>query len=131
MLVLLGLLGCGGDSGTGWLTYAGFNPGPTPPELHRGEVLYNTYCSSCHGVRATGQGLGPPLLDTLYRPGLLPDSAIARAIAQGTRQQHWNFGAMPPVGRVAGDEVPLIVDYVRWLQVRAGETLTAPASERN
>jgi len=117
---LLALAACGADTGHWNGALAGFRPGPVPAEYHRGEVLFNSYCSSCHGLNGTGQGLGPALLDTLYLPAVLPDSAVARAIQQGARQRHWNFGAMPPVKRVEPGETALIIEYLRWLQRRAG-----------
>jgi hypothetical protein len=68
----------------------------------------------------TGQGLGPPLLDTLYFPGRLPDAAVARAISRGVPRQHWDFGSMPVIHRVEPADIPAVIGYLRWLQEKAG-----------
>lgn len=113
----LGLLlsvACGTGGGDG--RFDAFYP-PKPPADHaRGAVLYASYCSSCHGAFGKGQGLGPPLLDTLFLPRQVPDSAMAQAVLAGSPQRFWNFGAMPAVTRLNPAEVPLVVGYVRWLQ---------------
>lgn len=123
LLLAAAMLWCGGRSQEGAAAFAGFDPGTPPDSLRRGAQLFNSYCTSCHGVHGTGQGLGPPLLDTLYRPGRLPDEAIYRAVEQGVKSRHWHYGAMPPIKRVNRAELDLIVPYVRWLQGRV-----APAS---
>jgi mono/diheme cytochrome c family protein len=117
--IAAGLLACDGTS-AGSAPYQAFDPGPTPAGLHRGEVLYNSYCISCHGRNGRGEGLGPRLLDTLYSPARLPDEAIYAAVQNGVNRKHWNFGAMPKVQRVGRAEVGEIVPYIRWLQQRAG-----------
>ncbi len=113
--------GCGGGQG-GSGALAGFSPGATPPELSRGAALFGSYCSSCHGAFGTGQGLGPPLLDSLYLAPGFGDDALARAVTTGARQQHWNYGAMPAVERVAPAELPALTGYIRWVQRRWLET---------
>ena len=120
------LAGCCG-SGDEASAYLRFKPGPTPDSLRRGEVIYNTYCISCHGRLGTGQGLGPPLLDSLYHPARLPDEAIYQAVERGVSQKHWHYGAMPKIQRVARAEVAEIIPYLRWLQGRV-EPPAAPAS---
>jgi len=110
----------GGQGGSGAL--AGFSPGAAPPELARGASLFGSYCSSCHGAFGTGQGLGPPLLDSLYLAPAFDDTALARAVTEGARQQHWNYGAMPPVERVAPADLPALAGYLRWVQRRWLET---------
>lgn len=121
--IALLLAACGGSDG-GDLRFAAFHPGKPPAELERGAVLYASYCASCHGVHAKGQGLGPPLLDTLFLPARVSDSAMVLAILAGAPQQSWNFGAMPPVSRVDTVEVPAVVAYVRWLQGEYHATAT-------
>jgi mono/diheme cytochrome c family protein len=107
----------GGGSSAGFRR--DFDPGPVPAELHRGEIVFNTYCISCHGRFGIGEGLGPPLLDTLYLSPRLPDQAFHDAVEHGVRQKHWHFDAMPPVKRVAAADVDEIIRYVRWLQQRS------------
>jgi mono/diheme cytochrome c family protein len=112
---------CGGGQGSSG-ALAGFSPGATPPEWSRGAALFGSYCAACHGAFGTGQGLGPPLLDSLYLAPASDDAALTRAVAQGARQQHWNYGAMPPVERVAPAELPALTGYIRWVQRRWLET---------
>lgn len=117
--VVLGgvLLACaGGDGGGRW---AAFNPGPVPPDLTRGERLYNSYCLSCHGRHGRGDGLGAPMLDSLFLAPLVPDTAFFVAVRQGANQKYYSFGAMPPLQRVSDAEVRAILGYVRWVQARA------------
>ncbi|HTS90205.1 MAG TPA: cytochrome c [Gemmatimonadales bacterium] len=121
-LLLLILVACGDRSGS----YAAFLPGPAPVDLNRGEVLYNTYCVSCHGRFGRGEGLGPPMLDSTFFPGHLPDNAWVRAVTQGAPQSNYHFGAMPPVKPIDPAEVPEILRYVHWLQRRASELGIAP-----
>jgi mono/diheme cytochrome c family protein len=118
------LAGCGGSSGEGAAAFQNFNPGTTPDSLRQGATIFNTYCISCHGRHATGQGLGPPLLDTLYAPDRLPDEAIYQAVELGVNQNHWHYGAMPKIQRLGRSEVGEIIPYLRWLQRRA----TPPAA---
>lgn len=117
------VVSCGGDEAPS--AYRGFNPGPTPDSLRHGEAIFNTYCASCHGRLGTGQGLGPPLLDTLFRAESMPDEAFFRAVELGVRQTHWHYGAMPMLKRVGRAEVAEIVPYVRWLQARVALVGTA------
>jgi mono/diheme cytochrome c family protein len=118
---LVGLvLGIGCGSSDGAARFQDFHPGTAPTGLAQGERLYNTYCSSCHGYYGRGEGLGPPLLDTLYLPARLPDQAIRIAVEQGVSQRHWHYGAMPRVGRMGAAQVDQIIPYIRWLQQRAG-----------
>jgi mono/diheme cytochrome c family protein len=113
------LLACDSSS-AGSAPYQAFTPGIERAERHRGEVLYNSYCISCHGRNGRGEGLGPRLLDTLYTPARLPDEAIYAAVQNGVNRKHWNFGAMPKVQRIGRPEVGEIIPYIRWLQQRAG-----------
>jgi mono/diheme cytochrome c family protein len=96
-----------------------FNPGPTPPEVHRGEVVFNTFCMSCHGRHGRGEGLGPALLDTLFAPSRVSEEAFYQAIKQGVSQTHYDYGAMPPVKPVGRADATEVFRYVRWLQDRA------------
>lgn len=121
------LAGCAG-SDEGPAALRGFNPGPTPEGLRRGERIFNTYCMSCHGRNGTGQGLGPPLLDTLYAPGRMPDEAVYTAVERGVNQTHWHYGAMPKNPRIGRAEMSEIIPYVRWLQQRAGLDGGVPAA---
>jgi mono/diheme cytochrome c family protein len=113
------LAGCGGST-EGPAAFRNFNPGPTPEALRHGERIFNTYCISCHGRHGKGEGLGPPLLDTLYAPGRLADEAIYNAVERGMNQTYWHYGAMPKNQRIGRAEVSEIIPYIRWVQERAG-----------
>lgn len=110
--------GCDSNQGGG-SAYRDFDPGPTPVEFRRGEIVYNSYCLSCHGRFGRGEGLGPPLLDTLYTDSHLSDQAFHAAVTQGARQRLWSFGAMPPIKPVTTADLGEVLRYVRWLQERA------------
>ena len=112
------LLACGG-SREGTSPYMRFDPGPTPPVVHRGEVVFNTFCMSCHGRHGRGEGLGPALLDTLFAPSRVSEEAFYRAIGQGVSQRYYHYGAMPPVKPVNRTDATEVYRYVRWLQDRA------------
>jgi mono/diheme cytochrome c family protein len=116
LLVGLLLAACDSSRSGGGSAFPGFDPGPAPADLRRGEIVYNSYCLSCHGRFGRGEGLGPPLLDSAYLRDRLPDEGLADAITQGARQRLWAFGAMPPVKRVTGSDLTQVVQYVRWLQ---------------
>jgi mono/diheme cytochrome c family protein len=126
-ILLLPLLGACGAQGSGVRArYQDFNPGKAPAEYHQGEMIFNTYCMSCHGLYGRGEGLGPALLDTLYRPDRLTDDAVLAAVERGVSQHNFHFGAMPPVKRITPAEAQLVLGYVRWLQrgfggVRGGQ----------
>jgi len=113
------VLACGsGDAGASarWLS---FESGSPPPELKRAEVLYNSYCLSCHGRQGRGEGLGPPLLDSLFLPPFVTEDDALRAITTGTNQRAYSFGAMPAVSILSPSEAVQVIAYVRWLQHRA------------
>ena len=128
-LAVLGLtasLACGtADSGAS-ASWREFEAGPPPPELKRAEVLFNSYCLSCHGRQGRGEGLGPPLLDSLFLSSLVSDEAAMRAITTGVNQRAYSYGAMPAVPRLSVTEAQQVVKYVRWLQARAWSAGSAP-----
>lgn len=91
------------------------------PELtaaeKQGEAAFNQYCAQCHGKNAAGQeGVAPPFVHPIYRPGHHADAAFQFAAANGVRAHHWPFGNMPPVAGVSVQDVDSIVNYVRALQ---------------
>ncbi len=120
LLGALTLAGCGGDAGAAVGRWSGFNPGAAPADLHRGEVVFNTYCLSCHGLHGAGvPGAGPALVDALFEPARISDEAFLSAMDRGASQRNFNYGAMPPVSRLSREDASQVVRYVRWLQGRA------------
>ena len=82
-----------------------------------GEATYNQYCAQCHGKNAAGQnGVAPPFVHAIYRPGHHADAAFYFAATNGVRAHHWPFGNMPPVEGISKQDVDRIVTYVRALQ---------------
>lgn len=86
------------------------------PKAARGEQAFNANCASCHGKNAAGTDAGPPLVHDVYNPGHHDDGAFYRAVENGVRRHHWNYGNMPPQPQVSRETVATIVRYVRELQ---------------
>ncbi|UCH40720.1 MAG: cytochrome c [Gammaproteobacteria bacterium] len=87
-----------------------------PFELARGQLLYEKYCSSCHGLDLAGSDEGPPLLHPYYKPSHHGDKSFYRAALQGVKQHHWNFGDMKPVEGMTPKKMDRVVPYVRYYQ---------------
>ena len=122
-LVLLTLVGCGGDSPPKSETAESKDTeqvmataSDLPDSARAGEKLFNNNCSVCHGMGAVGTTQGPPLIDRVYHPGHHPDFSIRNAVNKGVKQHHWVFGNMPPVAGVSSDDVEEIICYVREIQ---------------
>lgn len=91
-----------------------------PAELREGEQKFNTYCSTCHGIGGVGTTQGPPFLHKVYEPNHHGDEAFRRAVANGVKAHHWQFGDMPKIDAAQSSDVDHIVKYIRWLQKQAG-----------
>jgi cytochrome c5 len=87
-----------------------------PFKLAKGQVLYEKYCSSCHGVQLDGSDKGPPLVHPYYKPSHHGDKAFYRAALNGVKQHHWNFGDMPPVAGMTPGKMDSVLPYVRYYQ---------------
>lgn len=86
-----------------------------------GERAFVASCAVCHGTNAAGRdGIAPPLVHPIYRPGHHADEAFQIAIRNGVRAHHWRFGSMPPVQGVTRAEAETIIAYVRALQRENG-----------
>jgi mono/diheme cytochrome c family protein len=115
-------------------------PVPDPLLVEVGAELFSTYCASCHGVDARGDGPAAPALSTppadLTRiaarsGGVFPESAIAKKIdgrfdlpAHGSREMPiWGARLADEIpGFATGDEVARgriasLVEYLKSLQV--------------
>ena len=92
----------------------------TPAEFAAGEALFNASCAACHGVRAGGSEVGPPLIHDYYKPSHHGDAAFLLAAQRGVIAHHWRFGNMPPVSGVSESDIAAITSYVRWLQREMG-----------
>jgi mono/diheme cytochrome c family protein len=90
---------------------------PLDADALEGAAIYEAACTSCHGDNAAGRnGIAPPLVHPLYRPGHHADIAFWLAARDGVRSHHWLFGDMPPVAGMTRPQVDKIVAYVRALQ---------------
>ena len=87
-----------------------------PFNLARGQVLYEKYCSSCHGMQLDGTDKGPPLVHAFYKPSHHGDKSFYRAVLQGTKQHHWNFGDMKPVEGMTPKKMDSLLPYIRYYQ---------------
>jgi mono/diheme cytochrome c family protein len=85
-----------------------------------GQDLFVTHCAACHGTEALGTDRGPPLIHRIYEPSHHSDLAFYRAIALGVHQHHWQFGDMPPVPAVSGEDAAHIIAWIRQRQRAAG-----------
>ena len=91
-----------------------------PFQLGGGWEGYRGNCMGCHGEWGDGTEKGPPLMHKYYLPGHHSDAAFLRAITQGTKAHHWNFGDMLPVDNVSSQEAGHIIAFIRWLQKEKG-----------
>ena len=87
-----------------------------PFHLGKGQLLYEKYCSSCHGLQLNGSDKGPPLLHPFYKPSHHGDQSFYRAALQGVQQHHWGFGNMAPVEGMTTEKMDSLVPYVRYYQ---------------
>ena len=85
-----------------------------PFHLGKGQLLYETYRSSCHGLQLNGSDKGPPLLHPYYKPSHHGDQSFYRAALQGAQQHHWEFGNMLPVEGMTAKKMDSLVPYVRY-----------------
>jgi mono/diheme cytochrome c family protein len=91
-------------------------PVQDPGLVAEGEVLYQTYCASCHGADLRGTDLGPSHLSIVYNPNHHGDGAFAIAALSGVPAHHWNFGDMAPVPGLLQDDLDRIIAFVRETQ---------------
>lgn len=87
-----------------------------PFKLAKGQLLYEKYCSSCHGQQLGGTDKGPPLIHPFYKPSHHGDQSFYRAVLEGVRQHHWNFGDMPPVAGMTAGKMDAVVPFIRYYQ---------------
>ena len=114
-------------------------PAPDPLLAEVGAELFVTYCASCHGVDARGDGpaapaLRPPPTDltriSASSGGVFPESSIARLIdgrfdlpAHGSREMPvWGTRLADQIpgmatGEVARGQIISLVEYLKSLQV--------------
>ncbi|WP_019568042.1 c-type cytochrome [Thioalkalivibrio sp. ALMg13-2] len=85
-----------------------------------GRSLFRANCMQCHGEDARGTDQGPPLIHRIYEPSHHPDITFHRAVALGVHQHHWEFGEMPPVAGVSGEDTAHIIAWIRQEQRAVG-----------
>ena len=87
-----------------------------PFHLGRGQLLYEKYCSSCHGLQLDGTDEGPPLIHPYYKPSHHGDKSFYKAALKGVRQHHWEFGDMPAIVGMTPKKMDSVLPYVRYYQ---------------
>ncbi len=111
-------------------------PQPTkevPQEVKKGQELFHSVCSDCHGSDAMGgHTKAPRLIDTDYIKSEFSDTEIRETINEGSVS-----GKMPPQkGRFTDEEITEIIKYLRYSQKAANlyveeEDLDAESDEES
>ena len=86
----------------------------------KGQLVFNTNCASCHGINAAGGIDGPPLIHNIYNPGHHANASFIRAVRNGVKQHHWQFGDMPPQKHVAFGDMVFLMKFIREVQQQNG-----------
>ena len=86
----------------------------------KGQLVFNTNCASCHGINAAGGISGPPLIHNIYNPGHHANASFIRAVRNGVKQHHWQFGDMPPQKHVAFGDMVFLMKFIREVQQQNG-----------
>lgn len=82
-----------------------------------GRTIFENTCAACHGVQGVGTAeAGPPLIHKIYEPSHHGDDSFQRAVANGVRAHHWQFGDMPPLEGLTRGDVAMVIDYIREIQ---------------
>lgn len=88
------------------------------PERSEGEKLWRKHCSECHGLDGSGNTvryMGKPYADLLDNTWKVAGDSVS--IEQAIRSGF--FGEMPSYDHLSGQEVRLLVEYVRELRGEA------------
>ena len=93
---------------------------PNADLVAAGEIAFQAYCASCHGVDARGTDRGPSFLSNVYVPSHHGDAAFWLAARNGVPQHHWRFGDMEPVEGPSDDDIEAITAFVRQVQQAEG-----------
>ena len=96
-----------------------------PPEgfngnTEQGVVLFNQYCTICHGSGGLGTQQGPPLVHQTYKPAHHADFSFHMAVRDGVRSHHWNFDDMKSLPDVTPEATEHIIAYIRREQRKVG-----------
>ena len=90
------------------------------PTYLAGLDLFNMNCAQCHGEKATGSEVGPPLIHEVYQSYHHPNFSFHAAVNKGVPAHHWFYGDMPPIPGLSNEDVEKIICYVRKLQDDSG-----------
>ncbi len=116
----LALGACSAPNESERLAKQGLPPADFVGSAEQGRDLYVAHCAACHGRFLKGSRTGPPLLHKVYEPGHHSNLAFYRAVKDGTKAHHWQFGDMPAQPQVSPTDAAHIIAYVRDRQQRAG-----------
>jgi mono/diheme cytochrome c family protein len=89
-------------------------------DLAKGQKVYGAACAMCHGADLRGTSRGPSQLSKVYEPSHHADGAYRAAVSNGVRAHHWNFGNMPAIPGVKGDDLDAVIAYIRSEQQKQG-----------
>ena len=89
-------------------------------QAKKGQIVFNTQCSECHGMNGSGTHKGPPLIHDIYNPGHHSNRAFYAAIKSGVRQHHWPYGDMPPQKNIGFSDMALLIKFIRETQIKNG-----------
>ncbi len=84
---------------------AGFRVLGPQADAAKGKRLFEAHCVICHGKR----GRSPPLAHRIYKPAHHSDIAFYWAVSRGVVAHHWDFGDMPPIPDVSGEDTAHII----------------------
>ena len=96
-------------------------PALLPEEVAKGEVLYNQYCASCHGIDLAGAPdwktrnpdgtLPPPPHDSSGHTWHHSDALLMQIIADGGLPENGNMPAFKTI--LTDDEINLTLSYIK------------------
>jgi mono/diheme cytochrome c family protein len=111
-VVVLGLIGCGGDDDDG-------GDALSPAAEEGREIARRAGCTACHGVDGEG-GVGPGWVGSLGSEVELDDGTtvtideayLTRAIAEPSAEVRTGFNVQMPENDLSDDEIASIVEYI-------------------
>ncbi len=116
----LSLAACSAPDENERLAKQGLPPADFVGSAEQGRDIYVANCAACHGRFLKGGRTGPPLLHNVYEPSHHSNLAFYRAVKDGTKAHHWQFGDMPPQPQVSPTDAAHIIAYIRDRQRRVG-----------
>jgi mono/diheme cytochrome c family protein len=100
----------------------------TPGNVANGQLVYETYCGSCHGAQGQGEAKGSAITNDSFL-ALISDQGLRTIVITGRPE----LGAPDWRGNVAGKPMSdqEITDVVAWLASRRAQSPGQPYSASN